>query len=254
MGGSPYGFPAIDQGAAAQVQNSSGIPSDWTQLAQSMGFMPNVFANRAQQMMDATRFMALQKNILDSMAGGAGGPYSKMSPGNPTMSMPLYMKSLYDAYGSMANSAAGMMLAPTGSQNMLNQGSYQFGGLGNNMSPLLTSYLAQMQGQGTGNQVSQNDITRAAGSALLGPGNASSAGMGGSGGAAGGAMGGGGGANSAVGGNTGSPITVNTSGTPIPATLAAALQKLGIGTVPQGVNLDNLGDWMMAQGLGNAGK
>lgn len=250
MGGSPYGFPAIDQGAAAQVQNSSGIPSDWTQLAQSMGFMPNVFANRAQQMMDATRFMALQKNILDSMAGGAGGPYSKMAPGNPTMSMPLYMKSLYDAYGSMANSAAGQMLMPGGSNNMLNQGSYQFGGLGNNMSPLLQSYLGQMQGQGTGNQVSQNDIQRAAGPATLGPGGVSNTGAGGAMGGGGGQSGGGG----AVGGNTGSPITVNTSGTPIPATLAAALQKLGIGTVPQGVNLDNLGDWMMAQGLGNAGK
>lgn len=142
MGSSPYGnLGGMDLGGA--VQNVSGIPSDFTSAAQAMGFMPNPYASPAQQMMDAQRFLSLMKNINDTTMG-TNNAWNKLAPGNPVQAMPLYMRNMYNAYGALANSPAGMNLLPNGSQGMFQNGGYQMGGLGNNMSRMLQTYLGQL--------------------------------------------------------------------------------------------------------------
>lgn len=134
------------------------ILGNFQEPARSLGFMPNPYSNPAQQMIEAQKFMALSKSIMDQMLGGANNSWNRMSPGNPTQAMPFNMQNLFNTFGALAN-GPGMMLMPAGSQGLLNQGGYQAGSLGTNMSPLLQYYLGQM---GKTPEPTPSDIGRAA--------------------------------------------------------------------------------------------
>ena len=177
MPGSPYGdLGGMDLGGA--VQNISGIPADFTSAAQAMGFMPNPYASPAQQMEDATRFLSLMKTINDNTLGSTNASWNKLSPTNPTAAMPLYMRNMYNAYGALVNSPAGFNLLPQGSAEMFQNGGYQRGGLGTNMSRMLQAYLGQLN---PSQQPGQSDVIRAQQGTPQGPGTvgANNAGTGG---------------------------------------------------------------------------
>jgi hypothetical protein len=88
---------------------------------------------------------------------------------------------MYNAYGALANSPAGMNLLPNGSQGMFQNGGYQMGGLGNNMSRMLQTYLGQLN---SSQQPTPADVSRAEQGTNNGPGTvgAQSPGGGGAGG------------------------------------------------------------------------
>lgn len=250
----------------------------FTPQAQAFGMIPNTYANPGQQMADAQRFMAMSKAMMDTInrsyqrwgGAGAGGP------NNFTSAMSLPMLNMYSQYGSLANSLAGQMLSPGGAQGMLGQGGYQFGGMGNNMSPLLQMYLGQMQNLSNPQKFSGSDFSNAANagggngplqvnsgggqSALPAGGQSSASANGGGGGgvpvlsgvnnAARGIIPGLGGAEDILGGlmgrggsnnpnQQGDQMTVNTQG-PMARTRALVMQKLGgINAIPPGVNADD---------------
>jgi len=225
MPGSPYGdLGGMDLGGA--VQNISGIPSDFTSAAQAMGFMPNPYASPAQQMEDATRFLALMKNINDRTLGSNNAAWNRLSPNNPVQAMPLYMRNMYNAYGALVNSPAGMNLLPNGSQEMFQNGGYQRGALGGDMSRMLQAYLGQMN---PSQQPNQADVVRAQQGTNQGPGNVG---------------GGGGGGQSAPNGGGGGQQSPSEPGPTIPGASGlndAARQLPGIGGAISGAE-NALGD------------
>src|SRR5215831_2894749 len=241
MPASPYGdLGGLDLGGA--IQNSSGIPQDFTSAAQAMGFMPNPYASPAQQMMDATRFLALMKNINDTSLGSNNASWNRLSPNNPTAAMPLFMRNMYNAYGALVNSPAGFNLMPNGSQEMFQNGGYQRGALGTNMSRMLQTYLGQLN---PSQQPTQADISRAQQGTNNGPGTVGA----GTPGAAGGGN---------PGGDNGQPQSSGTPGPTIPAVSGLndiARQIPGIGALVSSFE-NNTGDLLGrsdTSGGGNVG-
>ena len=237
-------MPGIDwnklalQTGGDQMEQMTGSPSDVTTTAQMLGFRPNPAASPLQQQQNLSQFMAMQKNIMDSMMGGPNGVYAKMSPGNPMAGMPLN-------YQNMMGAAAGMFTNPMVSPTMPGGGpafggpnGYQFGPVSSNMSPLMSGMMQQLaQGQSNGqpNTSLYPQLTGGAGTTVPGGGAATaSQAQNGPGGAQG-----------------NSPITVNTQGSPLPRTAALIQQILGNNAVPPGADPYNHLDTILSQALSN---
>jgi hypothetical protein len=225
------------QTAGNQAQNVIGsqFNPDLMTTAMLGGYRPNMYGSPMQQMQNMQQFMALQKNMMDSMMGGPNGVYAKQSPGNPMAGMPAN----YQAYfNSMAPLFSDPLMSPTmpgGGPAAGGPNGYQFGPVSSNMSPLMAGYLQSLaQGQSTAKpDTSQYPaLTGGAGTALPG--------------------GGAGTVNAAPGGSN---MTVNTSGGPLPKTMAMLAQNGGLNAIPQGTDpynyLDNiLSQYLQSQGGG----
>ena len=234
-------MPGIDwnklglQTGGDQMEQMTGSPADVTTTAQMLGFRPNPYASPLQQQQNLSQFMAMQKNIMDSMMGGPQGAYAKMSPGNPMAGMPLN-------YQNYMNAAAGMFTNPMVSPTMPGGGpaaggpnGFQFGPVSSNMSPLMSGMMQQLaQGQSSGQPNTSLYPAAAGNAASTLPG---------------------GGANTAQqsfgpgGSQSNSPVTVNTAGSPFPQSAALISQLLGSNAIPQGVDPHNYLDTIISDAI-----
>ena len=217
------------QTAGNQAQNVIGsqFNPDLMTTAMLGGYRPNMYGSPMQQMQNMQQFMALQKNMMDSMMGGPNGTYAKMAPGNPMAAMPAN----YQAYfNSMAPLFTDPLMSPTmpgGGPAAGGANGYQFGPVSSNMSPLMATYLqslGQAQSNAQPNPSQYPALTGNAGTALP--------------------SGGAGTVNAAPGGSN---TTVNTQGGPLPKTLAILAQNGGLNAIPQGTDPYNYLDNILSQ-------
>src|SRR6266576_4262378 len=152
----------------AQQLAFSGVDPDWTQLAMSMGYVPNAFPAAGTEGQNEMRFMAALKNMMDQQLGGAGGRYAQMSPNNPIAAMPYGMRQMMMASSPILNSTQGRMLMP-GSQADMMGGGYQFGGINATDPSWIQQALAAARGQGPAPAPYGSNATQVPGAANAGP-------------------------------------------------------------------------------------